>query len=55
MADKKQNAVFKKVMYRVRPYWAGLVASLLLGIPAKHAAPYELESLPMDKVHYEKF
>ena len=30
MADKKQNAVFKKVMYRVRPYWAGLVASLLL-------------------------
>ena len=32
-----------------------LVASLLLGIPAKHAAPYELESLPMDKVHYEKF
>ena len=32
-----------------------LVASLLLGIPARHAAPYELESLPMDKVHYEKF
>ena len=30
MADKKQNAVFKKVMYRIRPYWAGLVASLLL-------------------------
>ena len=30
MADKKQNAVFKKVMYRVRPYWAGLIVSLLL-------------------------
>ena len=30
MADKKQNAVFKKVMYRVRPYWVGLIVSLLL-------------------------
>ena len=30
MADKKQKAVFKKVMYRVRTYWAGLVVSLLL-------------------------
>ena len=30
MAEKKQNAVLKKVMYRVRPYWVGLIASLLL-------------------------
>ena len=30
MADKKQNGVLKKVLYRVRPYWAGLVASILL-------------------------
>jgi len=30
MADKKQNGVLKKVLYRVRPYWAGLAVSLLL-------------------------
>ena len=30
MADKKQNGILKKVLYRVRPYWAGLVASILL-------------------------
>ena len=30
MADKKQKGVLKKVLYRVRPYWAGLVASILL-------------------------
>ena len=30
MADKKQNGVLKKVLYRVRPYWAGLVASILM-------------------------
>ena len=30
MADKKQNSVLKKVLLRVRRYWAGLIASLIL-------------------------
>ena len=30
MADKKQNGALKKVLLRVRPYWAGLIASVIL-------------------------
>ena len=30
MAKKADKAVLKKVLYRVRPYWAGLIASVLL-------------------------
>ena len=30
MADKKQNGALKKVLMRVRPYWAGLIASVIL-------------------------
>ncbi len=32
-----------------------LIGSLLVGVPAQHAAPYELDSLPMEKIHYETF
>ncbi len=32
-----------------------LIGSLLVGIPAQHADPYELDSLPMEKIHYEMF
>jgi nitroreductase len=32
-----------------------LVASLLIGVPSEHAAPYELENLPAEKIHYEKY
>ena len=30
MADKKQNGALKKVLLRVRPYWAGLITSVIL-------------------------
>ena len=32
-----------------------LIGSLLVGVPAEHAAPYELDALPMEKIHYEMF
>lgn len=32
-----------------------LIGSLLVGTPAQHADPYELDALPMEKIHYETF
>lgn len=32
-----------------------VLSLFVLGVPASHPAPYELDQLPMDKIHYEKY